>query len=926
MSNHHRSLNARVKVPPLLELLGCHVRLQGLPLRTHCPVCSEGVLTIYHDHVSGGGWHLCDRCGSQGDLIALVAAVHNVTTAEAIVHLAARGFDIATDDAAIRRYHAEHVQYDAQLVRLWNARRDWQPRLPQDFVRLTKRLGLQPEHWASRWPEGIGQIVGCLTKTQVETGFAPTVMQCAKARGESGSTSSFRVLHGEDWDIVAALPFFDLPGRIASFVFVGRNADPKRDFVIKRANRGTLGNQFRQPDAEAGLAFHPGIFEAAEMLDRTILAVSDPTLMLRLQVRHLHSHTRPLPLVCWYDSNCWPNWQVSGRRTRTCFAWQMLCGYKIVLWSPNGISVPTLRQAIAAGACISTAGPRRATSDAVREYLWKKPPADLWRHIVGQARPWPEALTADLEERKNAAIDTWLAQIEHERVPLESILTRCSAHVQERLNAAIHAAKWPRTIELNGNTVVEANTSWSLQRNGRPASLICNAILRIDRLVFDRDRGLACIHGRILYGPHEVTVQVPLSEIEKDPFRYMRDLLLEKGHGLMISERRYSKHALQIAMTFQPPQQSEPLLRVGLDSGTGRLVLPSVTLVAGGQHEPTTAALVPEHIPATNLSLRTDPIENYVTISAANPSIEKLTWATIACVATNIIATELEHLPTGLCLAGRGAQAVGTAVAESLGCVRLKVARAADVQVAIHAEQTHNWPIVLDPDRHLHRQQRHKLLRSDEHGRRCITHAEWVTSRLLLLHDGWSVITAEQRLTIPENLPPQISAFLPAYLCDLMGRWCSLHDGRDHVALPLRVLRDIAEFVGQHGGDAERVLSAADVLIADGQADQPQLLIEVLGRLVSNGRLKLSPQLVRGAAIMTDIPSKDTLVLTHEALVRALSHLPTNLLDSSHVTRLLENSGVWRGTFQGAWLLCRKEVFAAWSNLGTGHQALQASG
>ncbi len=45
MSVPAKSLNTRVPHERLLDLLDCKVRTQGLPLKTRCPVCKEGVLT-----------------------------------------------------------------------------------------------------------------------------------------------------------------------------------------------------------------------------------------------------------------------------------------------------------------------------------------------------------------------------------------------------------------------------------------------------------------------------------------------------------------------------------------------------------------------------------------------------------------------------------------------------------------------------------------------------------------------------------------------------------------------------------------------------------------------------------------------------------------------------------------------------------------
>ena len=69
-------------------------------------------------------------------------------------------------------------------------------------------------------------------------------MRAATARTMKCSPSAYRAFPGENWGRVVSVPFDDVPGRISSFLFVGRDANPARDEIVKRP----LGPGHREPE------------------------------------------------------------------------------------------------------------------------------------------------------------------------------------------------------------------------------------------------------------------------------------------------------------------------------------------------------------------------------------------------------------------------------------------------------------------------------------------------------------------------------------------------------------------------------------------------------------------------------------------------------------------------------------------------------
>lgn len=916
MSRPRKSLNADVDVPALLRRLGCSVRQGALPLRVRCPICREGSLTVYRDDACGGGWHACNHCASQGDLLALAARTLNVTVPDAIADLAAHGFDIPADDASVRRYLEEYVEYDARLMELWKSAQQGLSHPPAGVGGVVQRLGIHIPNWTSRLQDGVGQLVGFLTKTEIEECFQPQVMRNQKLKHRSTSNSTDRVFHGPNWDSVVAVPFFDQPGRISCFLLIGREADPKFDYIVKRANRGTRDNQYFRPDAEAGLALHPGIYRAAEARNRTVVAVGNPQLMLRLQIRHFQTHLSPLPIAGWFDSGRWCDWRTLGRRTRTMSAWQMLSGYRLVFWAPMGSDAYTLHQAVSTEGWISKAGPRRSDAQALSQYIRNTDPDQLWEQIVKKARPWPDAVADDLKKWDDPQIYKWLAQMRHEGEPLEPILARLSGPVRKRVEALINAEACPRTIAFDRHTILEANRSWYLQRKGFPRALICDAVLRLDQLLRDPDHDQTFVRGRILYREHEVKVFEPFKTIEQDPLRYMQEELLDAGLGLMQSDYHYSTRLLQIARSFQEPQIADAETRVGWNAKACRLVLPQFAIDSRGKVLDLHGELIAADAPASRLERPREICGTDLDKATGDAEFARLFWATMACTVANILAPRFTLRPAGICLVGCGAEAVGTAVATACGCLRSRAHDAESVRRALADEQVHDWPLIVDTGPDLQRRHLWKLLEDRGAERRSIIATDWLTSRLLAMHDSWQkswdFITCDHRVAVRDSALNLAEVFLPAYLEDVALRsfWI---DAGTFDSLSLRLLHDMAHFVERRHGNPELVRSGSSVIFASRGNDRRLMIIDILGRLIQDGKLKVGTKVVgRRKSTMKERLGDDAFELSYPAFVAALNDVAVPLPGPEEFNALLHETGMVVESTGEVFVLQRTEMLQRW--------------
>src|SRR5207248_3491235 len=73
-------------------------------------------------------------------------------------------------------------------------------------------------------------------------------------------------------------------------------------------------------------------------------------------------------------------------------------------------------------------------------------------------------------------------------------------------------------------------------------------------------------------------------------------------------------------------------------------------------------------------------------------------WATIAAVVHNILAPTQNWRPHGIVLDGDGAQGIGRATAQALGCVEATIRRQRHISLVeqiYQASHRHDWPVIL---------------------------------------------------------------------------------------------------------------------------------------------------------------------------------------------------------------------------------------
>ena len=537
------NLAAHISWSKAAETIGLPYRNDPLPVLSHCPACGLLCTTIRHDNRFGGAWFCCsnEECGACGDMLEMGGLSWGCKPTAALLRFAELGVGVpeqALVPEALARYTEEFTERRRRLRMLWDRARE---RLTMGDAwtanQLRWKLGIHSSMDKYRWKARPGRLLGALPAWEIEHCFCPeSVAQHGRDRRTPFNPSARRVFRGRGWDEVLVFAYEDLPGRLCGFFFVGRDGT-----VFDRIYRPALGQRSelsRGQRPEAGLAGLETVERSHHLFGHHVVAVSDPLLALKLQIRHASAFFQPLPLVTWHD----------GPTALTRESWEVLSDKTVVIWGP-GLTPKLLHQAMAADGLISLLGPSDVTSTALGKHYLRLAPAHMLLYkVIRHARPWREALRHWAKTKPDGQVLDLLSGLKFYGISIEDLAPFCGG--SRRARRLLPPAPPTRTVTVGGVTVRERPDGWFVVRGSRPEAKLCNAIVRLDELV-DGKNGHPRYRGRFLYRDREIPFDVAARWLSRSPVGCLRTLALSKGAPFHW-HRGFRVPLLDVALAFQP--------------------------------------------------------------------------------------------------------------------------------------------------------------------------------------------------------------------------------------------------------------------------------------------------------------------------------------------------------------------------------------
>jgi len=492
-------------------------------------------MTVYQDTSLGGHWYACADCRRAGPILGLAASLWGISEAAARARLEASGGLEGGKDS----HRTAQPALRCDLPGLWElASTGLTGTQPPAFRQLLTtlrlrheldRAGLRKEPFLLYGAADVDVVkpyLGCRTESSRHQG------RVYHPGGKRGYRSLFQ---GRGWERLVCVPYWDLPGRVCAFLFVGRNGGAADRVYFRVPGRCRT---------EFGLAGLPAVLDGSS----DVVALADATLMLRLQARHFGVSMRPLPLVSWHD----------GVEGTTCEAWRVLSDRRVCFWAFE-LDARTLRQAILANGHVALLGPETGGDATLDHYLRLKTPQDYVRSVLRKARPWQEALEQWTKEATPEAVENLLTDLE--ATDAHRVLYQAEPRLAEVLRRARPLAAARTTRYERFEYTESADGTWTARAAGhaarrgwenQPSVLVCDAGLRIEEVVMGSAE--VRLRGRVRYRGEDLPFEAVRAEIERDPFGFMDGVLVKARKGLLVSATRFKNRIVPVALQLNAPR------------------------------------------------------------------------------------------------------------------------------------------------------------------------------------------------------------------------------------------------------------------------------------------------------------------------------------------------------------------------------------
>lgn len=823
----------------MLPLVGCTVKSSALPTLAGCPVCqARDQLLIFVDPTLGGEWAYCRECKFAGDMITLASAAWKLEIPLTLRRLASTD-DIATalgDQRAVEHY----VEFFAKPFKRINEYWAKCQKVHTDPETAAMRL-LQSQFdvtsTAEDWPERTGRFLASATKATTDAFLEPkrfAKWDTYKTKRTGGFSS--QTFKGPKWKDLLVVPYWDLPGRICGFIYIGREGKPESDFVYKGLIRESR---------EAGLAMLPALLDGAHStFGMTKFIMTDLDIAIRFHARHGRDHFRALPLGAIWDDGVYSTNEI----------WRCFHPQNLVFWGTDRLR--TIDHARRANGNVSMLVTSRLEIDTnLRHYT----PAEWLERMRFAAVPWTTALQAHIAKMDDTAIDEVLLKLGLRDRELTKFISGCTPEMQERLKFISENKRYANKVQFESRWIFENADGWHLAKNDE---CISNAIVRIEQVLMTLD-GKSYYRGTVKFCGESYPFTEKCSTLDKGMFNWAQSYLRDHCRaGVSEFYPSWNRKSIQLAIKFSNPEYAQGVEVIGWDAVNRQFNFPKFAIKSGGEITTDFACLFDNpQVPARELLAPNGVPRRHIDDLSVRNDETQIFWATAACVAANIIAGAVNRNRTPIILSGDGAVGVGATSAIRLGCVPI-IDRAVERDGFMPSQLPENrwnggWPAVVRIPA------RASTFAWLDHPQAvdCIFSLSDVGSRVIAMRGRTNMVRHTRKLGSMQLLYHAAPYVLPNYLQDLYSRNIFLPDERADLAAD--VLLDIAGWFGRIGGSRETVEMALAVLHTPNSKTAADYFCELVFQLRQQGVLtydKAEFRTIGTAASIVELTDKDQLI------------------------------------------------------------------
>jgi len=797
-------------------------------------------MTIYRSLHTGGERFACYGCDSFGDMIELAGRYYELDVESTIRKLVSSGLLAAREkilDYDVRQYLERHIQRLQRYANLWaGCRKRLITNDSKEYRALRQKLGVDVQLDADRWLAGPGRFLGGSIRSTVDEALWPCVQNYQSSRYDGGRC----IFRGGNWHEVLCVPFEDVPGHIKAFWFLGRDGELEKDtaFQLLRYDyrlKFTARETGTAIDDDIGLAMWYSTAGAHPLFGRNVFVVNNLPLALRLHCLNYLDNTQPIPLVSMYYRD------IGHKNAGTEYSiWQHFTRRPLLFISSPG-DVETIKHAQAADGMLffDSAPDKRLRSLTPTGYL---------QQAQAGMKFWDEALVEALSAMSPLAAEGLFLKINFAPDVKYRFLMQCPATLRTTISPQTAQEITDSTIMVDYMRLNESRDGW---RDARTGELISNVVLRTDEIVYFEKPGMSMYYGRLIVQGAEHPFVTKGTDIEANPYKWLRERMVSTGIGLPLVSTRWRKKLLDIAHRFSQPATRVAPARIGWDDASHSFVFPRFFIGPKGVVTKAAAVFGDEWGPgescvAPDESLTPDEIG---LLTKATP-FNTLVLSTLDCILHNLIAPIFNANPFGIALAGPGAE-LSFRIAERLGCIK-------------EHKERYRWPRLVTNAIENWKEQPNGVVIVDD-----------ITADVLSCR-CWCVLRAKEA-TADEEVWNMLPRLVPAFL-----RWLGLLDWRlaGTSTLAERVKAATVRWLNEQANSDKHVNFATRKAAVDVDGEEcVNAFLRLVCRFFTNGDLGW----VRVDAGKVD-PSKHNLLWTGDDLPQV--HIP-----KTSINRLLVNHG-----------------------------------
>jgi hypothetical protein len=457
-------------------------------------------------------------------------------------------------------------------------------------------------------------------------------------------------------------------------------------------------------------------------------------------------------------------------------------------------------------------------------------------YVLEHAEPWDVVLERVLNELPPLTVETILLGMEMPPKELGKFIDKCPEELCDRLTTCYN--QQPITVGASNDIIVqEDHNGWSNQHTG---AQICSAALRIDKLVYHTKEQRNFYVGRIICQ----TVEIPFCEltsvVDTGTFKWMRDIVLRNGAGLLTCSSVWENKLLSVALTLHPPVVIKGIEVIGWDDELTGFIFPTYLLTNKGEVQPhANTAHFKQQIPATNCSEPCTFTPEEMADLPTGPGSATF-WASVAVVAANILAPVFGRKRVATALIGENAELTGHQTAKMLGCLRHTI-NGTEIKALTAKCTEHGWPVCfIEPP--IYSESYNEWLTSPA-AKNCLLSVDWYAARSLLTYNHWNVIESCEYIPVTD-IKDVVRKIIPSFLQYMAQQgFQAPHNYRRTKDVPFThlVLVLLGQWYASMGGDYMVVSNAIKTTkCADGDSRNEHIvnaLMDLLCRFFTDGEI-----------------------------------------------------------------------------------------